>query len=201
MGQNSVFIESLPSFAEVVANVQAGHPDGLHQLYRVFLMLSGSLRSQFGFQNFEDRLHDTFIVVVEAIREGKLREPGALPSYIHGIARLTTCSYIGVKMRKNRLYAELRHRTSVRMKPQSPEDIMVAYERNHIMQGLLRDLSWREREIITRFYLQEQTKEQICDDMSLTETQFRLAKSRAKQRLARMGSDLLASVAKGGAAL
>src|SRR5438309_427367 len=89
--------ETLPTFAEVVQNVESGKPEGLEQLYRVFRMLSLPLRRQFGFQDFEDRVHDIFLVVVDAIRDGKLREPGALPSYIHGIARLTLCSSIGVR--------------------------------------------------------------------------------------------------------
>ena len=38
-----------------------------------------------------------------------------------------------------------------------------------------------------RFYLREQTPEEICDEMGLTETQFRLLKSRAKARFAELG--------------
>jgi RNA polymerase sigma-70 factor (ECF subfamily) len=48
-------------------------------------------------------------------------------------------------------------------------------------------LSDRDREILTRFYLDEQTQEKICEDMSLTETQFRLLKSRAKARFGELG--------------
>ena len=100
-------METLPSFAEVVENVRNGHPDGLDQLYSVFRILSASLRRQIGYQDFDDRVHDMFIVVVEAIRDGKLREPGALPSYIHGVARLSLCSKIGVKTRHDRLSGSL----------------------------------------------------------------------------------------------
>jgi hypothetical protein len=48
----------------------------------------------------------------------------------------------------------------------------------------------RQREILTRFYLNEETGEDICRDMGLTKTQFRLAKSRAKMRLTEMGDEL-----------
>lgn len=178
--------EVLPSFAEVVENVRSGKPEGLDQLYRVFRILSGALRRQMGHEEFEDRLHDTFIVVVEAIREGKLREPGALPSYIHGVARLSIYSKIGVKVRHERLSGTLRHWVSTRSRMNTPEDALQVQERNQIMQDLLGSMTGREREILTRFYIHEQTKEQICDEMQLTETQFRLAKSRAKQRLSRM---------------
>ena len=36
-------------------------------------------------------------------------------------------------------------------------------------------------------YLQEQTAEEICRDLALTETQFRLIKSRAKARYGELG--------------
>lgn len=181
--------EILPSFAEVVHNVQNGNPEGLDQLYRVFRILSGALRRQIGYEEFEDRVHDMFIVVVEAIREGKLREPGALPSYIHGIARLSSCSRIGVRVRHERLSGTLRHWVATRSRTRTPEEALAERERVQIMRDLLASLSEREREILTRFYVREQTKEEICREMMLTDTQFRLAKSRAKQRLSRIGQE------------
>jgi RNA polymerase sigma-70 factor (ECF subfamily) len=191
MSTASVAPETLPSFAEVVENVRNEHPDGLDQLYRIFRMLSGSLRRQIGFQEFDDRMHDVFLLVVEAIREGKLREPAALPSYIHGVARLSTCSTIGVRARHQRLSGSLRHWTQERHGGHTPEEELAQKQRLQIMRNLLATLSDREREVLTRFYLYEQGKDQICREMSLTETQFRLTKSRAKQRLGRIGAEHL----------
>lgn len=181
--------EELPTFAEVVHNVRNGDPEGLDQLYNVFRILSASLRRQLGFQDFDDRVHDMFIVVAEAIREGKLREPGALPSYIYGVARLSLCSKLGVRSRHERLSGSLRHWVSTRHRDESPEAVLAERERTEIMRQMLATLSAREREILTRFYLHEQPKEQICRDLNLTDTQFRLSKSRAKQRLSRMGEE------------
>lgn len=181
--------EAMPSFSEVVENVRSGHPDGLDQLYRVFRILSASLRRQIGFQDFDDRVHDMFIVVAEAIRAGKLREPGALTSYIFGVARLSLCSKIGVRTRRDRLSDSLRHWVATHHRASTPEDSLAERERAGIMRDLLGSLSDREREILTRFYLYEQPKEQICEEMSLTETQFRLSKSRGKQRLSRMSQE------------
>ncbi|MBS1873614.1 MAG: sigma-70 family RNA polymerase sigma factor [Acidobacteria bacterium] len=183
--------ESLPSFSEVVENVRNGHPDGLDQLYRVFRILSGSLRRQVGYQDFEDRMHDMFIVVVEAIRDGRLREASALPSYIHGVARLSLCSHIGVRTRHERLSGSLRHWVTLRQPGETPEDALAEREREQIMRQLLASLSAKEREILTRFYIREQSKQEICRAMSLTDTQFRLTKSRAKQRLSRISQQHL----------
>jgi DNA-directed RNA polymerase specialized sigma subunit len=51
----------------------------------------------------------------------------------------------------------------------------------------IQKLSERDRDVLTRFYLYEETQEQICQEMQLTETQFRLLKSRAKARFGELG--------------
>jgi RNA polymerase sigma factor (sigma-70 family) len=195
MAYGAMVPDSLPAFEDVVEKVRSGHPEGLDQLYTVFRIFSISLRRQVGFCDFEDRMHDIFLVVVEAIREGKLREPAALPSYIHGIARLSLCSNIGVRVRRNRLSGALRHWVSTRQRTTTPEELLAQRERVEVLRRLLGSLSTKEREILTRFYIHEQTKEQICEDLNLTDTQFRLAKSRAKQRLTRMGQHGCATAA------
>jgi RNA polymerase sigma-70 factor, ECF subfamily len=181
--------DSLPSFTEVVENVRDHRPEGLDQLYRVFRILSGSLRRQLGFQDFEDRMHDIYLLVIEAIRDGKLREAGALPSFIHGVARLSTCSSIGIRARHNRLSSSLQQWVTLKNDSITPEQVLAEKQRTEIMRNLLDTLSDREREVLTRFYLHEQTKDQICREMNLTETQFRLTKCRAKQRLGRINAE------------
>jgi DNA-directed RNA polymerase specialized sigma subunit len=59
------------------------------------------------------------------------------------------------------------------------------------MIEVLREMSDRDRNILTRFYLQEQSQDQICAEMNLTETQFRLLKSRAKARFGELGQKKL----------
>jgi hypothetical protein len=54
------------------------------------------------------------------------------------------------------------------------------------MRASLLSLRPKEREILTRFYLQEQSQETIQQEMNLTETQYRLLKSRSKQKLERI---------------
>jgi RNA polymerase sigma-70 factor, ECF subfamily len=65
------------------------------------------------------------------------------------------------------------------------------------MRRVLESLSRRDREILIRFYLQEESQDQICRDMELTETQFRLLKSRAKARFGELGKKKLQQKALG----
>ena len=69
----------------------------------------------------------------------------------------------------------------------NPEQRLLRAERSDLMLKVLNGISRRDREILTRFYLYEQPQSQICEEMALTETQFRLLKSRAKMRFAELG--------------
>lgn len=64
-------------------------------------------------------------------------------------------------------------------------------QRIGLIRQVLGELSERDREILTRFYIDEQSQDQICSQMGLTETQFRLLKSRAKARFGELGKKKL----------
>jgi RNA polymerase sigma-70 factor (ECF subfamily) len=69
----------------------------------------------------------------------------------------------------------------------NPEQHAAFQEKVEFMVSVLDGLSVRDREILSRFYLDEQTQEEICGEMDLSETQFRLLKSRAKARFGELG--------------
>jgi len=75
----------------------------------------------------------------------------------------------------------------------TPEENAMDEQRTELMRRVLKGLSSRDREILTRFYLSEQPQEQICQEMNLTDTQFRLLKSRAKARFGELGRRRLES--------
>ena len=66
-----------------------------------------------------------------------------------------------------------------------PPASSLADQRKWLLDRALNGLSARNREVLARFYLQEQTQEQICAEMGLTDTQFRRLKSQALLELAR----------------
>ena len=67
-----------------------------------------------------------------------------------------------------------------------PERLLLHQEKIAVMKKVLEAMSPRDRNVLTRFYLHDQKRKQICDEMNLTETQFRLLKSRAKSRFAEL---------------
>ena len=68
----------------------------------------------------------------------------------------------------------------------SPEHQAATQQKVALMKRLLKRMSRREFEVLSRFYLREQPPERIQLEMGLTETQFHLLKSRAKARLTRL---------------
>ena len=70
-------------------------------------------------------------------------------------------------------------------------------QREDLVRRILGELSDRDREILTRFYLREQTQDFIFEQMDLSETQFRLLKSRAKARFGELGKKKLSQRAVG----
>ena len=52
------------------------------------------------------------------------------------------------------------------------------------MHEVLRSLAHRDREVLSRFYLLEQPREQICAEMGVTQAQFRRLKSKVKTEFA-----------------
>jgi RNA polymerase sigma factor (sigma-70 family) len=142
---------------------------------------------QLGRQDIEDRVHDTFVIVVQAIQRGDLREPERLMGFVRTIVRRQIANAIERNATRRREETELDGNFKVAADDPTPEQKAIRSQNADLMKQLLQECSARDREILTRFYLLEQSQEQICSEMGISETQFRLLKSRAKQRFGEEG--------------
>lgn len=180
-------------WAQLTNAVKAGDDLGARQLYE---LLSRGIRyylaRQLGEHELEDKVDDTFLVVVNAIRRGDLRDPSQLMSFTGMIVRRQVAAYVksGLHVRRQQIFQESGAATTNRI--ESPEQAKIIAENAALMKSALQALSQRDRDILVGFYLQERSPEQICQEMSLTETQFRLLKSRAKAKFGKVGRKLLA---------
>jgi RNA polymerase sigma-70 factor (ECF subfamily) len=160
----------------------------LEELYALFARgIRFYLCRQLGPQELDDKVHDAFLIVVQAIKRGDLREPERLMGFVRTVVRRQVAAYIDgvVHSRREELHLDVGVRVADGRN--NPEQDAAFQQKVEFMSSILRNLSDRDREILTRFYLDEQTQEKICEDMSLTETQFRLLKSRAKARFGELG--------------
>lgn len=178
--------------ADLVERIRAEDPKGMEDLYRIFSRgVRYYLCRQMNAQELEDKVHDTFLIVVQSIRRGDVREPDRLMGFIRTVVRRQVAAHIDNQIYSRREQLDLDSGSSLADEQAGPEESAISQQKAELMEKILRGLSNRDREILTRFYLDEQPQEKICEDMGLSETQFRLLKSRAKTRLGELGKKKL----------
>jgi RNA polymerase sigma factor (sigma-70 family) len=168
----------------VVEQIRAGDPAGEEALYRN--LEAGArlfLQRRLGSQDAEDRVHNVFLIAVQAIRRGELREPERLMGFVRTVLNRQLGLAISGLVRTREHSIELDSARHLTAAEPSPEDRALAIQKVALMQDALKKLSHREFDMLTRFYIREQPPEQIQKEMQLTATQFNLLKSRAKAKL------------------
>jgi len=176
----------------LVAQIQAGESGGLERLYRLFARgIRFQICRHLGLREIDDKVHDTFLVVVQAIQKGDLREPERLMGFVRTIVRRQVALYINESVNKRKEEVDLEAGARLVTFAGCPEQLAISDQTRALIRRVLERLTERDREILTRFYLYEQSQEQICEATDLNETQFRLLKSRAKARFGELGKKKL----------
>jgi RNA polymerase sigma-70 factor (ECF subfamily) len=179
----------------IVRLIQAGDPRGEEMLYAVFTRgLRYLAIRKVGYEQADECVHDTFIALAKKIREGALREPAALLKYARTILERMIVD-IHLERRKWRAEVDFDYLALTRAdEAPSPEKAYEFSTRTEVMKRALQQLRPKEREILVRFYLEEQDQERIRREMKLTHTQYRLLKSRSKSKLEQFTSSYLKNV-------
>jgi RNA polymerase sigma factor (sigma-70 family) len=184
--------EGYAEWVELVDRIRTSETDGMEELYLLFSKgIRFYLCRQLGPQELDDKVHDTFVVVVQAIRRGELREPSRLMGFVRTIVRRQVAAHIDKVVHNRRDQIDLDSTVRLAAPGGNPEERAIFTQRTELINRVLGELSGRDREILTRFYLHEESQDQICSEMALSETQFRLLKSRAKARFGELGKKRL----------
>ncbi len=185
---------STVEWSVLVEQIKTGQDTGMEHLYKLFSRgIRYYLCRQLGPQELEDKVHDTFLIVVNAIKRGDLREPERLMGFVRTVVRRQVAAYIEHAVHMRREQTDLETGVSVPDRKENPEQEAMHRQKAELMKSALAALSKRDRDILVRFYIHEQPQDQICREMSLTETQFRLLKSRAKAKFGEIGRKKLAT--------
>jgi RNA polymerase sigma factor (sigma-70 family) len=159
----------------------------MEDLYRVF---SDGIRlylwRQLGPQDLTDKVHDLFLIITQSIQNGDLREPERLMGYVRTVVRRQIAGHIHTAREQRSHCRELDFGTALLDGRSNPESRVIRRQYSDVAFRILSTMREREREVLVRFYLHEQSAQDICREMSLTPTQFRLLKSRAKARLGQL---------------
>ena len=177
-----------PSWSRLVDRIRAGDPAGMEQLYTVFVKgVRFFLWRQLGPQDLDDKVHDVFLIITQSIQRGELREPERLMGYVRTVVRRQVAAHIDSAVHARRNQQSIDPSMTLSDHRPDPERRVIEREGQDVALRMLNGLPKRDREVLVRFYLREQKAEEICRDLNLTETQFRLIKSRAKARYGELG--------------
>lgn len=179
---------------DLVRRVAMRDASGMLDLYQYLLCgLRPYLARQLRPQDYRDKIHSIFVDVVVAIQQGQLREPERLMGFARTIARRKVSLYIDAAASDRRNQVEIASLFGLASPDATPEQELLSREKKELVRLTLTRLSEREAEILSRFYLQEQTEMQIRSEMHLTHTQYRLLKWRSKARFEQLSRKQIAS--------
>ncbi len=130
----------------------------------------------------EDLSQETFRISLKKIRDGAVREPERLSGFVRGVARNLAIDYIR-KMRRSLNQEEAIDAEQIRAQQPDPYDHLLRKERAGLVRQMISEMKVpRDREVLSRYFIAEESKDQICADLGLTSQHFNIIVHRALKR-------------------
>ena len=139
--------------------------------------LRSRLRSR---EAIEDVQQETFVRFYLALREGKIREPKSLGSYVNSMCN----NILKETWRKNDSTISLDDDNAPEL-PAAPFDvskIILDRETAQKVQKVIEQLPKRDRRVLRAIFFEERDKDDVCRELGITRDNLRLLLHRAKQR-------------------
>jgi len=137
----------------------------------------------------EDVAQDTWVLVIQKVREQELRDTSKLASFITQIGK----NQLIMKYRSINRYDHVSGDEIgevVDQRGQTPEQGLINSQLGHAIGTLLDDLKQpRDRELIKRFYLSGDGKGELCKEYGLTEAHFDRVLFRARERFKKLWAE------------
>jgi RNA polymerase sigma-70 factor (ECF subfamily) len=130
----------------------------------------------------KDLSQDTFVVVLRRLRAGELNNPNALSTFIRQTAVNISIDHF---RREQRYVSQEDDVISLHSahEDRRAQEIDNATTRAMLDEALAQLSISRDRDILRRFYLQDEDKDSICRDLGLSAAHFDRVLYRAKQRM------------------
>lgn len=150
----------------------------VEQVYSLCHRYANAIALRFGI-DADDLASDTFVSLLGTLEN--LRDSGSLPVFVHR-ALWFRANHARIKRTRCGNLNHLIHHHRV----ETPEEICQGRDTLRVALEALKKLSPRQREIIRQFYLDGEDAATIQARLQLTDTQFRLHKSRGLSKLRQM---------------
>jgi RNA polymerase sigma-70 factor (ECF subfamily) len=131
----------------------------------------------------DDLLHDAIVTALEKLATGELSDPDRLPGFVYK----TALNHWRNHRRKHQrlvggddAMAELQDESAAG----APAESLHAAQWTRIMRNVLRELpAERDRELLVRFYLNQEDKDELCTALGVSPAHFNRVAFRARERL------------------
>ncbi|HEU0124286.1 MAG TPA: sigma-70 family RNA polymerase sigma factor [Bryobacteraceae bacterium] len=165
----------------LLRGIEQDDPDATDHLYAIIRRaMLGALRGHH-LSHVEDLVQDAYLTVLHAVRQGHVRTPAAFVAYTIGVSRNVRAQFFSKNARMDMGDSEpLPH------VPDNRKHFTAEFEQADTLEAIRATaacLSPHYRTIIEDFYFSAMTAEEVQARHALTETQFRLFKSRAIGKL------------------
>ena len=131
----------------------------------------------------EDLCNETFRIVLERLRRGPLEDPGKLDSFLAQTARNLAMADRRRTSRRKTVTGEQVAIDSFADEKSDPSARAESQVRATAIRKVLQELpNLRDRQLLVRFYLNDEDKSAICRDLNLTEEHFNRVVYRARER-------------------
>lgn len=169
---------------DLARRIHAGDPDAEIELFRrcgpaVMAMLQVLTRNRW---SAEDVHQETFAIVLRRLRQRPLDDPDSLIHFLRQTAR----RLVMVANRKRRRHVELCIDDAVLSMIADPGPgqlvhVLINEQRELVRKALDGVRPDRYRQLLSRYYLDEEAKESICQEMGLTAVHFNRVLFRARR--------------------
>lgn len=166
--------------SQLAASIQQGDSAAEAALYekysaRVYFLALSELHSR---EDAEDVRAETFLRVLQALRQNRLRSAGSLGPFIVGIA----LNVIREMVRRGYKTEPLGERELNLIEERSLEAAFLDSEASRALEEAARELKPRERAFLRMHYYEELPKEEISRALGVKEERLRLIKSRTLKK-------------------
>jgi RNA polymerase sigma-70 factor, ECF subfamily len=174
-----------PTIVDLVRRIVSGEPAAEAELVDRFSRALSFLLRRLTRDDTaaEDLYQETFRLVIEKVRKGELREPERLPGFVSSMARNL---FLGSVRRGGRRQKWQGDSEATETAPDpAPGQLakLLVKEKAAAVRGVLGELkNDRDREILSRYYISGEDKEDICRDLELSDLHFNRVLFRARQR-------------------
>lgn len=186
--ENSALREEAEIAAAIVHGIRAGDGDaetGLVERYSNGLLYL-LLRRTRDEDRARDLLQDTFYIAIKKLREIDLESPERLAGYLRGIA-IRVALNAGRRRQHEPYPIDVEAVAQIRDREPGQFDHIAREQTKAAVHRLLRSMPMRrDREILTRFYVKDQDKEEICQALGLDSLHFNRVLFRAKKRFRKL---------------